>query len=359
MAHTLYTSINQLLAPETLSALSGQPITSVQAHTWQNTYNKSGSRLLLVETNSGRGPRYVLKRVAVEWDWQMRATGDAHCRAVALWQHGILDRMPSEIEHGVLACARDGQGWAILMPDIGAQLLPYTPFSVADHHTILEAMAALHAAFFNSPHITNPALNLCHTGHVYTVFGPETSRRELHRGDEVPKRVAEGWELFKTQIPPETANIVLDLVNNPRPLVNALARYPYTLAHGDWRHANLGLVRINPPRTILLDWQLAAVAPPGIDLARHLGANSALLPVSKEQTIQEYCRRLARRLGPHFNQSWWEPQLQLSLLGGFVQDGWAIVLKATRWPITAHQRAHWQADLQWWSEQVHRGVKWL
>jgi hypothetical protein len=51
--------------------------------------------------------------------------------------------------------------------------------------------------------------------------------------------------------------------------------------------------------------------------------------------------------------------LELALLGGFVQDGWAIVLKATRWHITAHQRPHWQADLHWWVEQVRNGAKWL
>ena len=98
MEHSLYASIDELLRPETLSRLANQPITSVQTRPLEATYNKSGSRLLAVETNHGNGPPYILKRVSLEWDWQMRATGDHHCRSVALWQYGILDRLPPEIE---------------------------------------------------------------------------------------------------------------------------------------------------------------------------------------------------------------------------------------------------------------------
>jgi hypothetical protein len=170
----------------------------------------------------------------------------------------------------------------------------------------------------------------------------------------------EGWEIVPTVVPPDVAEITLTLVNDPQPLCDALARYPHTLVHGDWRHANQGLIRVKgQQRAILLDWQLAAFGPPAIDIARYLGTNSALFPVSKQQCIDYYRKRLARRLGDRFDERWWRPQLELSLLGGFVQDGWAIALKATRWQITAHQRDHWQADLEWWSEQVRAGVNWL
>jgi hypothetical protein len=360
MQHTLYPSIEQMLSPESLSSLTGEPITSVECRPLQATYNKSGSRLLAVETNQGQGTRYILKRVSVEWDWQMRATDDHGCRAVALWTQGIFDRMPQKIAHGVVACARDGTGWAILMHDTGPYMLPYAPLRKRHNKIFLKAMAALHATFFDAPDLSDPALNLCRLCHVYSVFGPRTGHREAGGIDEVPQRILEGWELLPSVVTSDVADITLSLVNDPQPLCAALARYPHTLVHGDWRHANQGLIRVGDrQQTILLDWQLATAGAPAIEIARYLGTNSALFPISKQECLAYYRQQLARRLGDRFDESWWQPQLALSLLGGFVQDGWAIALKATRWQITAHQRDHWQADLEWWSEQVRVGVQWL
>ncbi|MCB0156009.1 MAG: phosphotransferase [Anaerolineae bacterium] len=140
----------------------------------------------------------------------------------------------------------------------------------------------------------------------------------------------------------------------------ALGQFPLTLVHGDWRHANQGLLRDNgQTRVLLLDWQLATAAPPVVDLARFLIANSPLLPLSKEATIAFYRARLAHYLGPRFADDWWQPQLELGLLGGFLQDGWAVALKATHWHVGASARAQWQADLQWWSAQVRLAQHWL
>lgn len=360
MEHTLHPSSEAMLTPAVLSRLADRPIRDIQLRPLEAYYNKSGSRLLAVETNSGDGPRFIVKRVSLDWDWQMRVTGDHHCRAVALWQYGILDRLPPEIEHGIIACARDGGGWAILMHDVSQFMLPYAPLRKRHNEIFLEAMAALHGAFLDDPTLTDSRLNLCQVGQVYTVFGPQTGQRELDRADEVPKRILEGWKLVETELPADVVEVVMPLVNDPTPLDHALSRYPLTLVHGDWRHANQGLIRRDGrQRAILLDWQLAAVAPPAVDIARYLGTNSALFPVSKEDCIAYYRRRLERRLGNRFDESWWQPQLALGLLGGFIQDGWAIALKATHWEITAHQRDHWQADLGWWIERVRAGVKWL
>ena len=102
-----------------------------------------------------------------------------------------------------------------------------------------------------------------------------------------------------------------------------------------------------------------SMADPAVELARYLGTNSVLLPRSKEDTIAFYRQRLAERLGSQFDPAWWRPQLALGLLGGFVQDAWSMVLKATHWHVGEGDREHWQADLAWWSEQVRMGIKWL
>ncbi len=165
--------------------------------------------------------------------------------------------------------------------------------------------------------------------------------------------------MFSSLVAPDVARLVRALVTDPTPLCNALRRYPRTLVHGDWRHANTGVLQGNPPRIVLLDWQLAAVTPPAVELGRALNTNSVLLPESKEATIARYRDRLAARLGARFDDSWWEPQIALGLLGGFVQDGWAIALKATNWEIGADARDHWRADLDWWSLQAQEGARWL
>ncbi len=359
MEHTLYPSIDAMLTPETLSKLTGQPVTSVHCRPLQTNYAKSGSRLLIVETDEGQGPRYVVKRISLAWDWLMRATDDRQCRSVTLWQQGWLDRLPPEIDHGIIACSLDESGWAILMCDVAEVLLPYVPFSVADNTTYLEAMVALHAAFFDLPELADPALGLCNVCRVYTMFSPQTGLQEATGPDEVPKRLQEGWDLVQSLVEPDVGQIVQELLTDPQPLCQALSRYPQTLIHGDWRHANQGLHRDGQTRVVLLDWALATVAPPSVELGRYLGTNSALLPVSKEESIACYRQQLVDRLGHRFDESWWQPQLELGLLGGFIQDGWAIALKATRWNITEGQREHWQADLGWWSERVRAGVRWL
>jgi hypothetical protein len=94
-------------------------------------------------------------------------------------------------------------------------------------------------------------------------------------------------------------------------------------------------------------------------LGRYLAANSSRLPGTKEATLAYYRHCLAGRLGQRFDDAWWQPQLELGMLGGFVQDGWAIALKATTWDVGADTREHWRADIGWWSEQVRNGARWL
>jgi hypothetical protein len=359
MKRQLFPTVAAMLDTAVLSELLGETITAVSPQPLIAQYNKSGSRLLRLTLNHGQRPSLILKQISPATDWLMRATNDSRCRSVALWEHALLDQLPPEIDHAILACARDDHNWAILLRDVSADLLPTARFNLTDHEFMLAAMAALHAAFWQSPRLADPELGLCGLRDVYTMFAPQTGEREAGGTDEVPQRILEGWALVPTAVPADVADIVLTLLHDPTPLCAALGRYPHTLVHGDWRHANQGLKRSQPPQLILLDWQLAVAAPPGVELGRGLGTNSALLPVSKEEAIAFYRQELARRLGPRFDAAWWEPQLALGLLGGFVQDGWAIVLKATHWHVGADARAHWQADLAWWAEQVRAGVRWL
>lgn len=395
MQHTLLANLDELLSPETLSRLTGVDVVAVERAPLSAGFAHSGSGIEVVQclakvggaagdgtTNSGTvpGPRLVLKRVAGEWDWLMRVTDDRHCRSAGLWTHGLFDRLPAQCEPPVLACSQDGgdgrrhsgeaKGWALLMQDYSDSVMTNRPFSPQENRLFLGAAAAMHAEFLGDPALSTEALGLCELEHVYGMFSPATARAEIARGHsgEIPARILEGWELAHEVMPPNVMDVVAPLVEDPAPLCAALRRFPGTLVHGDFRHSNLAAPRATgsppqstdstpSPRLVLLDWQLAAHAPPAVELGRYLGANSPLLPESKDACLEYYREQFFNAAAARENaRNWWDAQQDLGLLGGFVQDGWAIVLKATHWHVGADAREHWKADLSWWAEQVRRGA---
>ncbi|MCP4287062.1 MAG: hypothetical protein GY792_21870 [Gammaproteobacteria bacterium] len=309
--------------------------------------------------NSGNSPHYVIKRVSREWDWIMHATGDRYGRTTTLWQHGILDRLPEEIEHTVLACAVDGAGRAILMRDVTETLLPdgEQPISEKDHELILDAMAALHAAFWEDPILQHPALNVCTPEQIFSWTSPERARQVLAVcPHEVLEWVIGGWDLLPEYVEADVAELLRSLARDPSPLCTALARFPRTLVHSDMRAANLGVIHDESPRLILLDWMLAAATVPTLDLARYLLEYQ--FPSSKEATIDFYKQRLAQRLGDRFDESWWQPLLELGLLASFLQ---IACFKA--WFGTHHEdeecRIQQLAVFPWCSEYARAWAKWL
>jgi hypothetical protein len=319
MGRALYPTVDDLLAPATLGALTGRPVATVRRRPFQSVDSLSGSRFLAVETDAGG--RYVLKRIAWDWDWIMRATDDRAGRSALAWQTGLLDRLPPEITAAVLACARDGAGWAILMEDVGAALVPPgdDPIAAADNAFLLEAMAAMHASFWGQTALVPPAAGFCALAARYREFAPAVTAREAGGPDPIPPLIGQGWALLEAMTPPDVAAVVRPLLDDPGRLCAALERLPGTVVHGDWKLGNLGL-RAGPPRqVVLLDWAVVGPAPPGVDLAWYLAVNSARLPVAKEAAIAHYRAALADRLGARLDEGWWRPGLALSLLGGFLQ----------------------------------------
>ena len=363
MPHELYSSIDEMLAPATLRELTGRPIHYVRCLPFKSEDSLSGNRFLKVVADDSTSSQYIVKRMSMTWDWLMRATGDTHCRSVRLWQAGLLDHLPPAIDHAIVACAKDGEGWAILMRDVGAGLVPRARFSQELNERFLAAQAQLHAAFWQAPELDDPTLGLSSFRQIYTMLSPQTGYREAEVPDIIPRKLLEGWELFKTLVAEDVAGIVASLLEEPQPLCDALVRYPHTLVHGDWRRPNLAAMPGEPERTVLLDWQFATAGPPAIDLARYLSVNSPLLPRSHEEAIEFFRQQLARGLGDSYDESWWRPQLELGLLGSFLQMGWAIALGTIARQGESPQKLggpdHCRNELAWWSEQTRRAVKWL
>ena len=353
MRHEPYASLDELIAPEALARLSGEPIRSVDCQPFVGGHSASGSGFVALVTNGGSGPRFVVKRSSLACDWIVRATGDTAGREVQVWANGLLDELPQEITHPVLACARDGDGWAILMRDVSDALTPGTdavcdaPLGAHDHDRHLDAMAALHATFWESPRLSDPALGLCSPWHLYTSLSAETASREAGHPNGVVAEIRGGWALLPTLIDPDLAALLARLAVDPGPLCAALARFPQTLVHGDPRTANIGIEPGPPRRMILLDWHFVGPSVPATDLAWYLDDNGHRLPMPLEESIARYRDRLRERLGPR-SAGWdWQAQLDLALLGQLVRCAWGTAWHAVHSenPVI---RERLRAQLDWW-----------
>lgn len=300
----------------------------------------------------------VLKRFAYAGDWVMRATDDVHGRAAQAWISGLLDRLPTAIEHAVVACAHDGAGWAVLMRDVGHTLVPPgdTPITADEQGRFLAHMAAMHATFWGQLRWDRPGLGLCSLRQRYLALAPATMGRSDVSACPIPEMAVRGWARLEDAVAPGVASIVRALLDDPDPLCAALRAHPQTIIHGDWKLGNLGLEDDGARRrTVLLDWAFIGVAPPAVDLGWYLAVNSARLPVSREETIATFERCLRGALGDRFERSWWEPQLDLALLGAFIQLGWPKVLGALEGDPVVRERE--QDEVRWWSEHVLRGAR--
>jgi hypothetical protein len=362
MARRLYPSIKEMTRPHVVSDLVNRYVPATCLVPFETKGWSSTEAEFLGLTNcNGERPRYIIKRLRRDTDWVMAATDDRHWRSITVWQQGLLDRLPEEIDHGVIACSIDEDGYAILMHNVSQDLVPDdTPLSEMDNAAILEALAALHAAFWEDSLLGDQKYNLCKPEDFFSHTSPLKARRIAQTNPSIVlDLIIGGRHLVPKFVETDLAQLMHNLVQDPAPLCTALARYPRTLVHSDVRLANLGLNREERPRLIMLDWARQTPAAPAVDLAYYLvTSGSALMPITFEQSIDLYKQQLARRLGDRFDESWWQPQLELCLLGTF-----ATMACFKAWGAehseNAAARTQEKMDLQYWAEQARSGVKWL
>jgi phosphotransferase family enzyme len=289
------------------------------------------------------GEAYVVKHLHVDEDWIMRAQGDVRCRPLLVFEAGILDELPTCLDHAVVGAAaglgRNSWGAALLMRDVSDLLVPEgdLPVPLEQHLSFLDHMGSLHATFWG----WEDTVGLTPPTHRYGHFNPLFAKTER---DTVPTLIIQGWSRFKeleeTEATRGTVEGVVALMSDPTPLAEALST-PRTFLHGDWKMGNLGSSRDG--RTILLDWAFPGVGCPTSELAWYLAVNAARIPHSKEDAIAAYRASLVRH-GVE-TDSWWDRTLALSLLGALVQFGWE---KARAGP---------GPELSWWMEHATEGLR--
>lgn len=354
----LYESVDALLHPTTLSTRTGQQITSVTRTplgAQESAY--SGSNLVAIDAlgDTDRVTRYLLKRVSPAWDYFMRVTDDDRGREALAWTSGLLDRLPPETTHAYVACARDGDGWAILLRDAsGALLSRRDSIGVDEHLLILDALAAFHAAFWDDTGAARSEDGFNDPDNFYRVISPDAADADPDQQGVMPRIVRDGWAELPGTVGAELAGRLLALANDPGPLRRELERYPQTVVHGDMRAANLGL---EGGQLLVLDWALAGREVPALDAVWYLVGPGGPGTMRHEESIEHYRQRLAARLGDRFDSAWWEPVLDLSLLGGLIRYGW-IASRAMASGNAARRRQA-EHDLAWLAPGARRGLELL
>jgi hypothetical protein len=276
----------------------------------------SGSRF---ERVTADGQPCVVKYLGVADDWLARALDDEECFALTMWRSGLLDALPAGIDHTIVGAAREPDGTvALLMRDVSPWLVPpgSDPLPQPHHRQFLDHLAQMHARFWDF----EDRYGLLDPGRRYQALTPRTGEREAQRGgtDPIPAMLVPMWAKLH-EAAPVAHDLALALTDDPSPLVTALAQTPSTLVHGDWKAGNLG---VHPDgRTILLDWGWPGRGGPLVDLAWYLAVNCDRLPESKEDSIGAYRDRLEHH-GVD-TKDWFERQLDLALLGGFLQLAWS------------------------------------
>jgi thiamine kinase-like enzyme len=144
----------------------------------------------------------------------------------------------------------------------------------------------------------------------------------------------EGWRRFDERAPADVVRLVDELRDDVTPLALALQETPSCFLHGDVKASNAG--RAADGRTVLIDWAYVGEGPACHELAWHLALDRSRLPGSKEATAEAF-RRALEGHGVD-TAGWWDRQLELALVGAFLQLGWS----KTGDPV----------ELRWWVERV-------
>lgn len=292
--------------------------------------------------------RFVLKRTSLATDWIARATSDTELREAWLAARPTRDLawMPG-LTLPYLGAAADGDGVAILTPDLSSELIAWERPGhdpVIDRATlerVVRAIARLHALPWSEtlgswvePGAGAPPW--CPLDARLRLLSPRSAAAFAAEGNPVGDRFLEGWAAFRRLAPSAAVDLVDRLDADLRPLLAALAELPDRGLHGDLKLANVAL--LTDERVGFIDWQMTMRAPVAVELGWLLVSNSASLPVDPETFLGDYRDALAWdvdrwgaegiRPGLDGLLGDWERQCDLVWIVGLFLRGWRKGLDA-------------------------------
>jgi hypothetical protein len=276
---------------------------------------------------------------------------------VTLWQYGLLDQVSAHLAHEIIACGHENDVWKILMKDLSGYFLPKN-FGHGSElmPSFLDALARLHAEFWNDERLNDPRLGLDSPRILFQLTSPSFARE--HNNNHwswIPNGVIGGWEVMKDFLDTDVFSHIKSLIEDPQPLLDALHRYPYTLLHGDPYQRNLAHIPPNQPAVV--DWQLAMRSLMTIDLARML-LNYSWDPAEQAQAEANYRQHLEAYLNKPFEDMEWQVMVDL---GNLTDALWITCIPAywMRQVDDPDFRNFAEMRLEICNQRVRDGVRWL
>ena len=311
----------------------------------------------------------VLKRLEPASGWLGALSGDTRLREVRLWSRGVLADLPAGIETAVLAWVEGDRHGALLLRDERGHLMRdpvRTPPGRLPAVVVwlIDALARLHARFWCDARLRDAELGLVTPEAALLLAAPGAVAGRVASGDTEPylPRMLAGWEAFFRLAAPEDAAVLRGVLADPAPVVEALARLPWTLVHGDVWGPNLGMlvpVRQAPRRgrrTLLLDWALATAGPATYDPLWLCGTWHGLAPV---RVLAAYRARLVRHLAARgialAPEIWWA-LADAGYLRTALTCGEALGWAATEAP-PGKTRRRAEARARWWAARGASGAR--
>jgi phosphotransferase family enzyme len=298
----------------------------------------SGARLEEAVLADGR--RLILKYLPTDGDWLTRATrGAGRCRT--LWKSGLLARIPAFVDHTIIDVREvEGQDVVVMREATGDLLPPRIPVSREVSRVILARLAAFHDAFTGEP-----AEGLCSNAARYGMFAPA-----FHAADAAPgphplaARIVAGWELFAEHVDADLVGAIFAVHQEPEILGRRLARFPWTLLHGDAKLENLGL---GSNDLVAIDWgDLTGFGPPEVDLCWYALKGAARIGCSPDELFADYQAATTRPLEPE--------ALDLACIGSLAQMGFRFAVGAFASGPASHGVD--AAQLAWWTARARTAL---
>jgi hypothetical protein len=282
----------------------------------------------------------IAKRILPGGDWIGRASADPG-REGLLFASGVMDRLPDTIDHALVAAARDGDAWWLVMRDVSEELLDDHGIVARDaNRRLLAAVNQMWETFWGErvEFLASQAARL-------QMAAPSLAARERDGLDLLPKQFEVTWEAFAEAVEPDVAGVVLALLDDPAPLAAALDACGTTLLHGDIRDEQIGLTG---RRLVLLDWGLATQGHPVVDYAWHLMHSAWRIDATRDQLWDDFRAARGERDDPL--------AVELGMIAGLVMYGWILGHSAVIHPDPA-ERSWAREELDWWVPRARRALE--
>ena len=324
----------------------------------------------------------VHKRIPARAGWLGKLSNDAQVREIALWNSGLLERLPAAISTGVLHAETttepDGTRiGTLMMRDLQAYRLrdghgrplrdpPVTPPGRLPKTVarILRGLAGMHATFWEDRQLDDPEAGLMSASDALLLLAPDRLITLLSEGETAPyvRLALSGWEAFFALAAPADAETLRQVLEAPEHVLRSLSTVPRTLVHDDVWGPNLGLLpatRRAPrrgPSLLLLDWALATAGPCTYDVLWLSGTWHTLDP---ERLLAAYRPRLERELwvrGKPISSATWGALVDAGYLRTALTCGEALARNAISRDSGAGRR-RLERRLRWWAARAARAAR--